>query len=383
MRIAFAYDFSDSTWLGGKNYFSSLFTAVQAVAANDIELVLVTGRKTVTSLPEQFPFLEVVRTPIMDRLSPAWALRQLGRVPSQLRHDPLFARLLRQCGIDLLSHSGGLGRRSGIKSLGWLPDFQFMHFPDYWTPQQLRDTQRRYDAACRLCDGLIVSSHAALADLKAFSPHCAIPTHVLHFVPIPFQRDRLRAKDELLQQYRLPSDYFHLPNQFWTHKNHRLVVDALALLKQEGTEATVVCTGNAIDLRRPEHFDSLMAHCRNANVEANFRVLGVVPYPDMQALMVHSRAVINPSRFEGWSTSVEEAKAFGKSILLSDIAVHLEQAPEDSAYFSPDSAEALAALMRQSLARELPTRLSVEVERRNATALAQFGRSYLQIVRAL
>jgi glycosyltransferase involved in cell wall biosynthesis len=383
VRVAFAYNFDDRSWLGGRNYFSSLFAAIQAVEAEDLELVLVTGHETVTSLPNQFPFLQVVRTSIMDRLSPAWALRQLWRIPSRLKSDPLFARLLRRYGIDVLSHSIGLGRRSGIKSLGWLPDFQFMHLPNYWTSQQLRDTRRSYESACSQCDQLIVSSRAALEDLRAFSPHCGIPAHVLHFVPIPVQIERLRPKEELLKQYDLPEDYFHLPNQFWTHKNHGLVLDALELLKREGTEATVVCTGNATDLRRSQHFETLMARCRGAGVEASFRVLGVVPYVDVQALMAHSRAVINPSRFEGWSTSVEEAKAFGKSVLLSDIPVHREQAPENGEFFSPDSPQTLAALIRQSLNRELPAAVPSELEARNAAALARFGQSYLELIHAL
>lgn len=383
LRIAFAYPFHDRTWLGGRNYFSSLFTAIRAAASNDVELVLVTGRTTVTSLPEQFPLLEVVRTPIMDRLSASWAVRQFARLPSALERDPVFAGLLRRRSVDVLSHSGGLGKESRVRCLGWLPDFQFMRLPGYWTPRQLRDTRRNYNAACRQCDALIVSSRAALQDLKSFSPNCLIPVHVLHFVPIPFHFAKLRSKDDLCKQYRLPLDYFHLPNQFWAHKNHGLVIDALAMLKQRGTEATVVCTGHATDLRRPEYFESLMAQCRFAGVEANFRVLGVVPYPDMQALMAHSRAVVNPSRFEGWSTSVEEAKAFGKQVLLSDIAVHREQAPENSAYFSPDCAEELAELMHRSLISDPPEISPLEIERRNSEAMIRFGRGYLQLVRSL
>ena len=76
-----------------------------------------------------------------------------------------------------------------------------------------------------------------------------------------------------------------------------------------------------------------------------FRPLGIVPYLDLMSLMRHSVAVINPSRFEGWSTTVEEAKSMGKSILLSDISVHREQAPDRAAFFSPDNPQALADAM--------------------------------------
>ncbi len=42
--------------------------------------------------------------------------------------------------------------------------------------------------------------------------------------------------------------------------------------------------------------------------------------------MLCSTALINPSQFEGWSTTVEEAKSLGVKMLLSDLEVHKEQA---------------------------------------------------------
>ena len=383
MRIAIAYTFDDSNWLGGRNYFSSLFNAIEAVAGDGVQLVLVTGCKTVTTLPQQFPRLEVVRTPMLDRRTPGWALRQLGRIAFGFARDPLFARLLRHHRIDLLSHSGGLGKGSGVKSLGWLPDFQFVQFPEYWTPRQLRATKRLYRSACVSCDGLILSSQSALADLNAFAPWCRLPKHVLHFIALPVRVDQMRSLASLREQYELPADYFHLPNQFWAHKNHRVVIDALALLKKRDVEVTVVCTGRTADVRRPEHFEALTRHCKDAGVAANFRVLGLVPYADMQALMRHARGVINPSGFEGWSTTVEEAKALGKRTLLSDIPVHREQAPPGACYFSPDAPETLAALLQDSLATDWAVIDAAEVERNYAEKLREFGRDYMGILSRL
>jgi glycosyltransferase involved in cell wall biosynthesis len=54
---------------------------------------------------------------------------------------------------------------------------------------------------------------------------------------------------------------------------------------------------------------------------------------------------LQPSLFEGWSTTVEEAKSLGKKLLLSDIAVHREQNPPESVFFDPKNSEELAAKM--------------------------------------
>jgi len=92
---------------------------------------------------------------------------------------------------------------------------------------------------------------------------------------------------------------------------------------------------------------SLMDKVKQAGVEHRFICLGTVPYSTLVSLMHHSIAVVQPSLYEGWSTTVEESKAMRKQILLSNIDVHLEQAPERGVYFSPNSPEELAACLKR------------------------------------
>jgi glycosyltransferase involved in cell wall biosynthesis len=61
--------------------------------------------------------------------------------------------------------------------------------------------------------------------------------------------------------------------------------------------------------------------------------------------MIHSIAVINPSLFEGWSTSVEEAKVLNLNIILSHIPVHLEQNPQHGIFFPPHDPNKLADIL--------------------------------------
>ena len=50
-----------------------------------------------------------------------------------------------------------------------------------------------------------------------------------------------------------------------------------------------------------------------------------MPYIDLMSLMFYSIAVINPSFSEGWSNTVEQAKAMRKKTIISNITVHREQ----------------------------------------------------------
>jgi glycosyltransferase involved in cell wall biosynthesis len=74
---------------------------------------------------------------------------------------------------------------------------------------------------------------------------------------------------------------------------------------------------------------------------------GLVPVDDLHGLMAGCEAVVNPSLFEGWSTTVEEARSAGVPLILSDIAVHREQAAQEGVFFrrldAADLADALEA----------------------------------------
>src|SRR6202042_2081069 len=80
-----------------------------------------------------------------------------------------------------------------------------------------------------------------------------------------------------------------------------------------------------------------------------FRYLGMIPLAHVYALLRSSTALINPSRLEGWSTTVEEAKSFGVPMILSDIDVDREQTGGAARDFGAGDAEALAYLRSDSL----------------------------------
>ena len=312
-------------------------------------------------------------------MHPLWLLRQFGL--RKFDSDPMLARLLRKLGIDVLSHSGNLGPAPGIKTLAWLYDFQFLHLPEYWQAKHVRWAEQRYNAACRQCDGVIVSSRDALGDLERFAPWCQAARHVLPFVSNPIEFDKLPNAAQLRDTYGLPTDFFYLPNQFWTNKNHRLAVEALAALKNEGVPAMIVCTGKTSDGRRPEYFGELVAYCEDLGVSDRMKILGVIPYAHSQGLMAHARAVINPSRFEGWSTTVEEAKTFHKRLLLSDLGVHREQSPALGRVFGVDAPQELAHEMARCLQEPSAKLVPAEIEADYAARLKTFGQAYMAMLR--
>ena len=376
--IAIVYHFNDQDWLGGRNYFFSLFCAIEKLQNPEMKFLFITGNKIKTTLPKSFPWLQVYRTSLIDRLTLSWFIRKLSI--KFLNRDFLLEKFLKNLKVDILSHSGQLGHQSTIKTIDWLYDFQFMYLPEYWQLIHIKRITERYNNSCKNSSAIIVSSNDALKDLNKFAPWSTTPKYVLQFTSNPFDLDSIPSKKNILTKYNLPEEFFYLPNQFWKNKNHFLVIDALVILKKTNQNVTVVCTGKTYDGRLPDYFDELSNYCLKKEVQQQFKILGVVPYIDTQSLMLHSCAVINPSLFEGWSTTVEEAKSFQKPLLLSDIPVHREQAQEFANFFSSNSPEQLAQLMLLYLKKEhIPVSNNNLIDSYN-TRLSDFGKTYLKII---
>ncbi|MCG6872524.1 MAG: glycosyltransferase family 4 protein [Gammaproteobacteria bacterium] len=322
-------------WAGGTTYMANLLEALKSYAP-DIRVQLVARRdqpehgytRVITFSP--FSSHRLVR--LVDRL-----------VESRVGENPGFARqlghaLAGQADVVFAPNHNFMGLKH-IPGLYWIPDFQHLHLPDLFSRDEVARRDREFRIGLERARRVLVSSDDARGDLAKFFPRAAEKATVVHFVArVPegaYDKDPM----EIARRYHLPEKFLYLPNQFWTHKNHRLVVDALALLGERKLRPVVVCSGNFFDRRDPAFAADLLCDIARLGLRDRFITLGLVPHDDVYALMRQSVAVINPSLFEGWSTSVEEAKSLGKRVLLSDLGVHREQAPPKGQYFDRHSVE--------------------------------------------
>jgi glycosyltransferase involved in cell wall biosynthesis len=326
-------------WQGGVNYYHNLLNCYQKYPDAAVKLDVFSPfpedvARYQSEAIEIHPCPELLRRP---QNYPRLILKRL------LRYDPVLLKMLERHRIDLLTHCS-LGRQTRVNTLQWMPDFQHKRLPQFFTPEECARRDSNISNV-RLWGNILLSSQAAASDFRHYYPELAeVKTHVLHFSSAEVLNTALLSRAELESRYPVRDPYFFLPNQFWQHKNHAVVVEAL---RQTAPEIRVICTGSMDDRRDAAYVPSLLAKVKAAGLEDRFICLGTVPYPALISLMHYSIAVLQPSYFEGWSTTVEESKSMRKQIILSSIDVHLEQAPERGVYFSPDSPEELAACLKR------------------------------------
>lgn len=349
VHLAFAYLDGD-IWTGGFNYLRNLFAAVRSVEETvRPEIALLVPSET---NPNGYEPLE----PYVDRVlymprEPAlpWTLRRWRtNARERLGMAPTILPYLLAQSVTCLFSMEEYGPHLKLPLLTWIPDFQHCRLPEMFPEEERKERDRRYERIARNATRVIVSSKDALNDFAQIAPHSVSKARVLSFVSqVPagiYDSDPAWV----CERYNLPQRFFFLPNQFWKHKNHLIVLQALELLHARRLEITVVCTGDTRDYRHGQYFADLLNRIPKMGLKDNFTILGKVPHEDVLQLMRQSVAVLQPSLFEGWSTLVEEVKSIGKRIIVSDIPVHREQNPPAAVFFDPKNPEMLASCLEEA-----------------------------------
>ncbi|MHB1205479.1 MAG: glycosyltransferase, partial [Rhodospirillaceae bacterium] len=207
--------------------------------------------------------------------------------------------------------------------LHWIPDFQHKHLPDMFDAADLARRDRTFSIMTRERNFLLLSSRAAEADCRQFYPDMRAHTYVWPFSSS--LNERMIDRGDVRAAYGLPEKFLFAPNQFWKHKDHATLFRAVKIARDAGVDIVLACTGAAADYRHPEHYAQLHAYVKDAGLSHNVRFLGMVAHGVLGQLFRQAAAIVQPSRFEGWSTVVEDAKALGRPLIASDLPVHLEQ----------------------------------------------------------
>jgi len=371
------------SWLGGAHYINNLCGALAALPPEQrsgLSLSVLSHQPlTMATVVSDHPWVNVVDLSGASTGSEFWSRQKyrwqrLGR----RARTPWFDDTMRALNVDFLyPYTPPTTDRRSFACAAWQPDFQHSAMPEMFSASECQERDAAVRAGLSRADTLVLSSEAARADCARYFGAEAERVQVLPFASV--LPKRLEA-DDAPTRYHLPSRYFICCNQFWAHKNHAVVLQALTLLGENFADACVVFTGHTHDYRRPNHFDDWMAQVHRLGLWDCVRVLGVVPRQDQWSLMRQSAGVIQPSRFEGWSTVVEDARATGCAMALSDIDVHREQAPERASYFGVDDPARLAEWMSLRLQQPVEESLPwTNAHAAQALRLQTFGRNFLSI----
>ena len=163
------------------------------------------------------------------------------------------------------------------------------------------------------------------------------------FSPSPFLNET-KASDsaDILKLYKLDYGYFFYPAQFWAHKNHYRIIEAVKLLRQEDIQCRVVFVG-----RDKGNYDFLDRLIRGYGLGKHVQSLGFLPAEHMRALYENCQAVIMPTYFGSTNLPPLEAWLMGKPLIYSKLCS--EQAGNAALLIDPDDTNSVADAMKSML----------------------------------
>ncbi|MDQ6806109.1 MAG: glycosyltransferase, partial [Actinomycetota bacterium] len=143
------------------------------------------------------------------------------------------------------------------------------------------------------------------------------------------------------EAYRLPdgSPYVLIVSRLYTHKNHRRLIEAFALvIEREHVNHHLVVAGGDADVTRFE----LEQLAQRLGVADRVHFLGVVPQHEIPGLFAGASAAAYPSLYETFGHPVLEAFAFGLPLVTSSVGATAEVAAGAAQLVEPETVEDIA-----------------------------------------
>lgn len=167
---------------------------------------------------------------------------------------------------------------------------------------------------------------------------------VLPFIPSPGLRldiDQEEAR-AVVARYGLPERFLVYPAQFWPHKNHLRLVEALARLPRD--VHLVLCGARSGRLRQ-QTFKAVFRRAHELEVANRIHYLGYVTDLELSALYDRAVALIFPTFFGPTNIPIVEAWNYGLPVVTSRVRGITEQTGDAAILVDPKSVDEMAAGM--------------------------------------
>ncbi|WP_435124011.1 glycosyltransferase family 4 protein [Halobaculum sp. D14] len=251
--------------------------------------------------------------------------------PTLLRYDP---------DLTLYPTPSPMAFEVGFDYLMAIHDLQHRinpQFPEVSAGGEYRHREYLFGRGSEHAAGILADSETGKQDVVRFYDVDESAVHVLPFVPPDYLDDAGNEVDDDLAE-QLPDEYLFYPAQYWEHKNHVRLLEAVATLRDErGIETPLVLVGG-----EKNAYEDVQSAIDQNDLGDLVHQLGYVENEAMYTLYTQATALVMPTFFGPTNIPVLEAFKLGCPVITSDVHGIPEQVGDAGLLVDPESATDIA-----------------------------------------
>jgi glycosyltransferase involved in cell wall biosynthesis len=267
----------------------------------------------------------------------------------------------------------------GVRTIAAIHDLMHRyepHFPEVSARFRYGIREHRFRNIACFSDAVLVDSEVGREHVvESYRvPHDRV--WALPYVAPSYLRDSIPRAD-FDKHYALPARFIFYPAQFWPHKNHLRLLEAISIVAKAHPDIALVLSGG-----KRHDFKQVQAHANALGLNSKVFFVGYVPDADLAGFYKRARALIMPTFFGPTNIPPLEALTLGCPAIVSRIYSMPEQCGDAALYFNPKSPTEMAAQITRiwiddGLAASMSSR---GIERSKQQGQAQFANRITQII---
>jgi glycosyltransferase involved in cell wall biosynthesis len=247
--------------------------------------------------------------------------------------------------------------KTSLPVITTMHDVQEFHFPEFFTASERLHRAINNLKSVSESDHVIVSFEHIKKDLIKYYP---IKEEKISVCPPPFADDWFATKNEtdwqtLETKYSISKKYLLYPAATWPHKNHLLLLEAVAKVKNDIPDISLVCTGN-----KTEYYSEIEKKFNKLKLENVVKFLGIVAEEDLIGLYKNAELVVIPTLYEAGSGPLYEAMKYKVPVICANTTSLPDTINNVKYIFNPRDVKQLSDLISKMLNDESEKKLNIQ-----------------------
>jgi len=216
--------------------------------------------------------------------------------------------------------------------------------PELFHPQQ-RDQWTHFIVSMKKkvienADMIIAVSDSTKRDILSVYPTIS-PDRIttIHNGVTTYKPGKSPSFSELVAKYNLPitsNEYYLYVGKRGGYNNFELICSLLELFRYDHSDIRFLCLGSRVGRNE-------LASLRDRGLAGRFHFVEYVDESEMPTFYQNARALVYPSKYEGFGIPILEANVNRCPVICSDIPAFREVAGDSAIYFDPGSVQSLSA----------------------------------------